>query len=133
MSNTEKKNILTKEIDFAGWFRYMLIELESKGMVDENGRAIILGTSESAPISQERNIFIEMMRRIHADVIATIPTRIKTGTALIKYLTETKLGGNRYELEMKYNEKCLYSRLMTPRIIENGIKMMSKLIHPLFC
>ena len=81
-------------------------------MVDESGRAIILETTGSAPINQERNIFIEMMRRIHADVIATIPTRIKTGTALIKYLTETKLGGNRYELEIKYNcEECLISSL----------------------
>ena len=130
MSNTEKKNILTKEIDFAGWFRYMLIELESKGMVDENGRAIILETTGSAPINQERNIFIEMMRRIHADVIATIPTRIKTGTALIKYLTETRLGGNRYELEIKYNEfRMLAHQRDAQKYIDELEKLETKIVY----
>ena len=125
---TEKKNLLTKDTDFSGWFRYMLIELEDKGMVGIDGQPITVVNQTGEAISQERAIYRQMMKRIHTDVIATIPTRIQNGTDLIKYLTETKLGGNRYELETKYSEFRMFAHQRDAQRYIDHLEMLEQKI-----
>ena len=102
MSTEEKRNILTKDTDFSGWYRYMLVVLVEDKLADKEGKIIKKVNANGVEEDQEWESYSRIIRHMHSSVISGIPPHIDSGSELLEHLKEQRLGGNKYELKKKY-------------------------------
>lgn len=102
MSTEEKRNILTKDTDFSGWYRYMLVVLVEEKLADKEGKIIKRVNASGVEEDQEWESYSRIIKHMHSSVISGIPPHIDSGSELLEHLKEQRLGGNKYELKKKY-------------------------------
>ena len=86
---------LTKETDFSGWLRVLLVILETDSLCDQKGNITDVN---------ERKVFLKVMGSMHSSTAGTIPSSITRGSELIQHLKRTRMVGNQYELKKKYRD-----------------------------
>ena len=135
MTENVTKNILTATTDFNGWFRIMKSKLEKMGYCDRKGNVInSMPAGQNQPgANHERNTYLTIMEHLHASEAAFIPQYVDdddcSGTKLIKYLIETRVGGNKYELIQKYREYRMGSKTNAEQYLKDIGKMETQISH----